>query len=440
MEIKLAKGTHDILYDEAREFSEIEIIMRAVSETFGYEEIRTPIIEHSELFTRTVGESSDIVRKEMYEFLDKGNRLITLRPEFTASIVRSFVNNKLYATKDLPVKLYYCGPVFRYDRPQAGRYRQFNQFGVELIGASSYFHDLEVMMLGYNILLALGLDNVEIRINTIGDEETRKNYVNALKEYFAPFIDTMCGDCKERLKLNPLRILDCKVEHDKEIVKKAPKIKDYLSKNAKEQFDSILEMLDEYEIKYVIDDELVRGLDYYSNVVFEYHVANNKGKSLGAIGGGGHYANLVEELGGPKLECCGLSFGLERVINIRKEAPEHKDIIKETDFYVMPLGKENFYNAYIVATALRSGCFITEICLEDKSLSAMFKRAERANAKFAVIIGDDEVNKDIVIMKNLLTKEQFEIKLDELMSKADELIDGCIEEHTHHEEHDYEKN
>ena len=265
----IVKGTHDVILKEASKYTYVENLLSKIAESYDYKEFRTPIMEYSELFLRSTGESSDIVRKEMYTFVDKGDRSITLRPEITAGVIRSIVNEKLFANQDYPVKAYYVGPCFRYERPQQGRYRQFNQFGVESVGVSSTYHDIEAILLGYNSLKMLGFKNIKLQINSLGDKETRENYQKALKEYYSQHIDEMCEDCKDRYNINILRILDCKVEHDIEINKNAPSIEDYYSDESKKSFDLIKKYLKDNDIPFEIDKNLVRGLDYYSGIVFE---------------------------------------------------------------------------------------------------------------------------------------------------------------------------
>ena len=429
MSIINVKGTHDVIGDEAALYSAVESIMRTVSMQYAFMEVRPPVLEHSELFVRGIGNSSDVVRKEMYTFLDKGERSLTMRPEFTAGIMRMIVQNKLYATNDLPLKYFYLGPVFRYERPQLGRYRQFNQFGVELVGGQSYFNDVEVIALAYDILQMLRLENVVIKINTLGDEESRNNYRQALKEFFAPRIANMCEDCKNRYELNPLRILDCKVPEDQEIVKLAPKMSDYLTEASKARFSQILALLDELGIPYEVDDSLVRGLDYYSETVFEFHYTSANGNNYGAIGAGGHYGHLVAEIGGPDLPGCGFSFGIERIVSVLKDDNilNEEKIDQYVDFYVMPLGEENKNYAYQIARKLRSLDFVVEICLDKAKLPAMFKRAEKRKAKFAVIIGENEVQEKKVVIKNLATQEQVELKEDEILNKIYDIHDQIYE-------------
>ena len=425
MAINNVKGTHDVILQEANGFNYIENLSKQICELYAYNEVRPPVMEYSELFVRGVGEASDVVRKEMYTFLDKGNRSITLRPEFTAGIIRLIIQNKLLATNELPYKAYYVGPVFRYERPQLGRYRQFNQFGVEAVGNATPEADVEVIALAYTILTSLNLDDVTLKINTLGDDESRLNYKNALKAYFAKHLDKMCEDCHSRFELNPLRILDCKVPADQEIVKGAPKMKDYLSANAKERFERVLTLLDALDIPYEVDDNLVRGLDYYAETVFEFHYVSQNGNDYGAIGGGGHYNNLVKELGGPDVPGVGFSFGIERLYSVLQDdnlLPDGLD--NPVELYVMPLGSEAKELALQTAIALRIAGYRVDYCFDDVKLGNMFKRAERKGAQFAVIIGENEVAKQEAIVKNLATSEQISCPLDQLIAKVEELIDG----------------
>ncbi len=442
MEVKNVKGTHDIIGDESSIFIAVENLMRHVAELFAFSEVRPPVLEHSELFVRGVGESSDIVRKEMYTFDDKGGRSLTLRPEFTAGIMRLIVQNKLYATNELPLKYYYLGPVFRYERPQLGRYRQFNQFGVESVGSNNPLADVETIVLAYTILQSLGLENVQVKINTLGDEESRNSYREALKNYFKGHIENMCPDCKSRFELNPLRILDCKVPEDQVIVKDAPKMSEFLSKASKERFDYILKTLDELQIPYEVDDTLVRGLDYYSDTVYEFHYTSAKGNNYGAIGAGGHYDRLMSELGGPNLPGVGFSFGIERIASVLQDDEILPEDLKEgVNFYVMPMGKDAQIAATLAADAVRMSGVSVDVCFDDVKLNAMFKRAEKKNAKFAIIIGDEELKRNVVVIKNLKTKEQITVPMEELCEKASELIEGehedccCGHDHEHEEDH-----
>ena len=436
MAIQNVKGTHDVLSNESKLYQRVESLMCSVAELFAYKEVRVPVMEYSDLFIRGVGKSSDIVRKEMYTFLDHGDRSITLRPEFTAGIMRMLIQNKVLAVNELPVKSYYLGPVFRYDRPQLGRYRQFNQFGIESVGHDSPLNDCEVISLAYTILCSLGLDNVVIRINTLGDEESRNNYREALKEYFGKHLDHMCSDCKERYELNPLRILDCKVPSDQEIVKDAPLMNDYLSDKSRERFAYVLKVLEELEIPYEVDTTLVRGLDYYSETVFEFHYTSKAGNNYGAIGGGGHYGHLVRDLGGPDVPGIGLSFGIERLVSVIKDDQEEEIVEEGPDFYIMPMGEKAHEYGLLVADDLRVSGYATDFCFDDVKLGNMFKRAERKNAKYALIIGDNEVENDEVVIKDLKSQEQKTIQRSLLLDYVDELFDehecGCHKDDGEH--------
>ena len=438
MAVNNVKGTRDIIGEEANAFNYIENLLKQICELFGYNEVRPPVMEHSELFVRSVGESSDVVRKEMYTFLDKAERSITLRPEFTAGIMRLIVQNKLLNTNELPFKTYYVGPVFRYERPQLGRYRQFTQFGVEAVGNNSPEIDVETIVLAYTILTSLGLENVSIKINTLGDEESRENYKKALKEYFAKYLDQMCPDCHSRFELNPLRILDCKVPEDQKIVEGAPKMKDFLSENARNRFSKVLALLDDMSIPYEVDDTLVRGLDYYSETVYEFHYTSKNGSNYGAIGAGGHYDRLVKELGGPDAAGVGFSFGVDRLYSVLRDDNLFKGRLDNPiEIYVMPMGEIAKPLAMQVAAELRVSGYRTDMCFEDVKLGNMFKRAERKGASFAVIIGENEVNNQEVIIKNMATQEQLNCPVEKLICKISELMgDECCdgECQCHHKE------
>ena len=416
------KGTHDIIGGEAENYSYVENVMSQIASFFAFKQVRPPVLEHSELFVRGVGESSDVVRKEMYTFDDKGGRSLTLRPEFTAGIMRLIVQNKLLPISELPLKLYYCGPVFRYERPQLGRYRQFNQFGVESVGHASPYADVEVISLAYTILQSLGLQNVTIKINTLGDEASRDAYRAALKDFFKDKVENMCEDCRMRYQINPLRILDCKVPSDQEIVKDAPKMSAYISEASQKRFSQVLESLKAMDIPYEVDDTLVRGLDYYSETVFEFHYVSNKGNDYGAIGAGGHYDKLVHEIGGPDAPGVGFSFGVERLVSVLCDDGLLEQTDLPLDAYVMPLGIESQKNALMVANELRVLGYRVDMCYDDVKLGNMFKRAEKKQAKLAIIIGEEEIKNESVVLKNMETKEQITVSLEELGNKVDEIL------------------
>lgn len=415
MEINPVKGTHDIYDEEANLYRAVESRCILLANLFNYHEMITPIIEHTNLFLRSVGESSDIVNKEMYTFFDKGERSITLRPELTAGIMRSIVSNKLYANADLPLKYYYLGPCFRYERPQAGRYRQFHQFGIEAIGAPSYLQDAEVISIGYRILSTLGINNVKVLINSLGDEESRAKYKEALKEYFAKHIENMCSDCKRRYETNPLRILDCKVEDDIEIIKGAPKMSDFLSDEARMYLNNVRSLLKEIGVETVLDDNLVRGLDYYTGIVFEYHVEKvDELDNVGALGGGGHYAHLLKEVGGPDLEGVGLAFGIERLTYVYSHVAKD-DFRYGPDFYLIGMNQDIIDKNFSLGELLRSNGFVVDANYETKSMKSLLKLAVRKNAKFAIIVGEEEIEKNQVNVKNLKTQEQTTIGMDDLI-------------------------
>lgn len=422
MDFQLVKGTHDIINKEARYYQQIESLFISLAELYGYNEFRTPIIEYSELFKRDQNDSSDMVRKQMYTFKDLGDRSITLRPEGTASVARAIVNNKLYAENDFPIKAYYLGPVFRYERPKAGTYRQFLQFGIENIGVDSVFADVETIILSYRALKMLGFNNLKLKVNCLGDQESRDNYKKALVKYFTPLIDKMCPDCKERLKLNPLRIIDCKVPEDQKLVKDAPKMGEYLSKASKDRFVKTLNLLKEVGIPYELDEGIVRGLDYYSHIVYEFEYISKSGLNVGALGGGGHYDNLVSEVGGPKLAGVGFAFGIERIYSLLKDEGLLPKLNDGFDFMVMPIGEACISRAFIVADYLRMLGFKAEAIIENKSFKAMFHKAERKEASFAILIGENELKNNEVIIKNIKTQEQNTVKNKDLKDYVDSLF------------------
>lgn len=445
MDYSPVKGTHDVYGKDASAMEYISSVLKATAELYSYQEIIPPMLEYTEVFSRGTGESSDIVRKEMYTFMDKGDRSVTMRPEFTAGVVRAVVSNKLYANEDMPLKLYYCGPAFRYERPQLGRYRQFNQFGVEEIGLDSARADAECIIMAIQGLSMLGFDKLSLKINTIGDEDSRKKYKDALRAYFASKIDEMCDDCHERLKLNPMRILDCKVDHDQEIAKNAPKMKDYLSEASDKRFYETLSILNDLGVDYEIDDGLVRGLDYYSEVVFEVHALSKDGKDYGALLGGGHYSGLLKELGGPDLAGVGYAMGMERVQSLMSDNGLLDHLETGIDLYVMPVGEESLNDVFVLTEQVRQLGYSADTPLAALKMGAMFKKAEKKGAKFALILGQDELEKGIAQLKNLASKEQKEIKLDHLEEELDaafEALPGHDEDDCHDEAchcHDHEE-
>ena len=411
--INPVKGTHDVIADEADAYAFIENLFYSIAESYGYRHIVTPVIEHTEVFDRAAGEGSDVVRKEMYTFLDKGERSITLRPEGTAGVMRSIVTNKLYATPDLPLKYYYCGTAYRYERPQLGRYREFRQLGVECVGENSVYLDAETIAFAYHFLEALGFESIKLKINTLGDKASREAYKNALRAYFADKIDGMCADCHERLRLNPLRILDCKVPEDHELTKGAPKIQDYLSPESKARYEKTVELLRSLDVAFEEDPTLVRGLDYYGEVVFEVHCISPEGKDYGAICGGGHYEGILSSFGGPGEIDVGVGFGMgiERIYSLMKEFGLTERLVSQTDVILMPLGDGAVDTAYFLADAIRGLGYSVEATYRSGKLGSFFKRAERKKAKLALIFGDDEIAKKTVQVKDLKAQQQEEVAL-----------------------------
>lgn len=428
------KGTHDIYGIEAKTFKKIEDVFAGLAELYGFNEMRTPIFEATELFTRGVGDATDIVRKEMFTFDDKGGRSITLRPEGTAGVMRAIVSQKLYATDDLPLKYYYYGPVFRYERPQKGRYREFRQFGVESVGANSPFNDVEVVIFALTALSYLGFEHVQLKINSIGGATTREKYRTALIDYFAHDIEHMCEDCHVRYEINPLRMLDCKVEEDQKIIAGAPKIQDFLTPDEQTYFKKITETLDSFGIRYEIDHNLVRGLDYYSDFVFEFHYISEKGENYGAIGAGGHYDKLLADVGGPSLAGVGLAFGIERLYLIMEDNQLLEKEALGLDVFVMNVGENTVDDAFSILTLIRNSGFRADMNMDKRSFKALFKRAARVQAKLAVIIGDDEVAKSVVQIKDLHKEEQVTVAYEDIVAKLDEYLSADEHEHHHHEE------
>lgn len=416
------RGTYDAFDSDALNINKLINVMSYVVETYDYNPIQTPIYEQTELFTRSAGESSDIVTKEMFNFTDKGGRNIALRPEFTAGIIRAIVNNKLYANKDLPLKYYYFGPCFRYERPSAGRYRQFNQFGVECVGVNSYLHDAECIEMGYKLLINVGFPKVILKINTLGDKDSRNKYQEALREYFKDKIEFMCVDCKRRYEQNVLRILDCKDPDDQKYIANAPKMSDYLNDESKEYFKKVLDLLDEESIPYEVDETLVRGLDYYSHVVFEYHFITEDGISLGAIGAGGHYDNLVKDIGGPEMSSVGFAIGIERINTLLKQIDVDSYEKTHLDVYIIHLGEETLEYCYHLASELREFGFYTDMTYENKSIGAQFKIAQRKNAEYAIIIGENEMNSYNFQVKNLKSQTQETVEYSKLIDYLNEKI------------------
>ncbi len=404
------KGTYDILPNESPKWAKLEDTIRKICKLFNYKEIRTPIFESSEVFHRDQNDTSDMVTKETYDFKDRSDRGITLRPEGTAGVARAFVENKLYVENPVS-KLFYMGPMFRYERPQKGRNRQFNQFGVEALGSDSPLIDVEVISLGATLIRALGLKDVTVKINSLGDEESRTAYKNVLIEHFSKYKNDLCSDCLNRLEKNPLRILDCKVDRDKDFFKSAPKINQYLNDYSKNRFKDVLEGLDLIGLKYVIDDNLVRGLDYYSHTVFELEVNVPEFGAQNVIGAGGRYDNLISDLGGPKTPGVGMAFGVERLLLATDLNGKKLAKPDEIHAYIIALGDKASKEALRLNNVLRIGGLSTDMDYLNGSLKSQFKKADKNNAKFTLILGDNELENGVINIKNNETDEQETIKL-----------------------------
>ncbi len=422
--VNIPRGTQDILPKESKKWQYIENHLRKISENFCYKEIRTPIFELTELFARGVGDTTDIVQKEMYTFLDKGNRSITLRPEGTAGTVRSYIENKLFAEAIKPQKLYYIGPMFRYERKQKGRYRQFFQYGVEVIGEESEKIDAEVISLAYNIYKSLGIENIKVSINTLGNPEERNEYNRALINHFKKEIHNFCEDCQNRLEKNPMRILDCKVDTKKELMKNAPKLLDFLGEESKKYFKKVLSYLDDLKIKYEVDSNLVRGLDYYTHTAFEIMI-DNKDIELKTLCGGGRYNGLIKMLGGPEEEKgIGFALSIERLLLALESENIELNINDKIDIYVVSVGEEANEYSMKLTNLLRIHGFKAQNSYFDKKIKAQMKMADRYKAKFSIIIGEEEIKDKKVTVKNMENHNQESIKIENLMNYLKEKIKG----------------
>jgi len=408
------KGTYDIYGSDAKYYNYINGVFSTMANYYNYDYIRTPIIESTELFHRSVGETSDIVSKETYDFKDRGDRNLTLRPEGTAGVVRSYIENKMYGEVNQPIKLYYSGTMYRYERPQAGRYRELSQFGVEVLGSSSAMIDAEVISFAYRALEEMGIETI-VKINTLGDAESRNNYREALVKYLEPHIDSLCDDCKARFKTNPLRILDCKVDKDSEVLKNVPIILDYLTEDDKKRFEEVLEYLDNLDVDYEVDASIVRGLDYYNHTVFELVSDMEILGSASTVAAGGRYNHLVENLGGPDTPCVGFASGIDRLITILKEINKDKEIDKSIDVYIMAVNKEERINAIRLAQDLRWCEMKVEYDSMDRSLKGQFKVADRLNARTLVILNSEELSKGIITVKDNLTHEETKVDENEII-------------------------
>ncbi len=407
------RGTQDILPADAYKWNYVEGVIRDLCRRYGYGEIRTPMLEATELFLRGIGDTTDVVTKEMYTFTDRGGRSITLRPENTASAVRAYLEHKLYGDGAVH-KLFYIGSMFRYDRPQAGRYREFHQFGVEVMGASSPAADAEVILLAYTLFQKLGLADLVLHINSIGCPKCRPVYREALISHFRTSAETLCEDCRERLEKNPLRVLDCKEDAGKECVKTAPAVTDWLCDECREKMEALKTYLTALGIPFTVDPRLVRGLDYYTNTAFEIQYAPLGAQS--AICGGGRYDGLVSEIGGPDTPSVGFAVGLERLLL----ALESQQLIpapkEESRVYIAALGTAATAAGLRIQKELRARGILADADLQQKSLKGQMKQAGKSGAACTVILGDEEMARGEAVVKTMETGEQDVVSLENVVS------------------------
>lgn len=421
--IQKPKGTYDVFDVQGKKIQYLEKLFSSLMDKYHYEYMRTPLFEASELFHRGVGDSTDIVTKETYDFVDRGNRNMTLRPEGTAGIVRSFIENKMYGRASLPVKCWYKGPMYRYERPQSGRYREFYQIGVEVFGSVDPIVDAEIISIPVRFFQLLGLKGIKVHINSLGDKESRIHYKDALLKYFKSHIDTLCNDCKERFQKNPLRILDCKVDHEKDIMKQAPKMYDYLNVESKQHYEAVKRYLEILEIPYIEDPNLVRGLDYYTHTVFEVEASVVGFGSQNVLCGGGRYDNLVEMLDGPSTPGVGFALGTERLLTALEY--ENIDLLgdQSLNIYIIPMGESTKEYSLHLATTLRMNGFSVDIDMMSRNVKGNFKQADRLKAKYVILVGTEEIETGMITVKDNQTLEEYKIEESNLIAFFDTKIE-----------------
>lgn len=412
--IQAPRGTYDVLPQESAKWQEVERTINELCNLYQYKEIRTPVFEHTELFQRGVGDTTDIVQKEMYTFQDRGDRSLTLRPEGTASVVRSYVEHKLFGQPDQPVKLYYTGPMFRYERPQAGRMRQFVQFGVEAIGSKDPAIDAEVIALAMDVYKSSGLKSLRLVLNSLGDTESRLAHKQALIEHFAPSIEEFCGDCQNRLDKNPLRILDCKVDREHPLMATAPSLADYLNEESAAYFTQVKDYLDELGISYVVDPNLVRGLDYYNHTAFEIMSEAEGFGAITTLAGGGRYNGLVEDLGGPESPGIGFAMSIERLLLALEMEKVEIGQDQSLDAYVIAMDAASKKKAVSIVRDLRANGISADMDFTDRKMKAQMKSADRKKARFVIVIGESELESGKAAVKEMATRDQQEVPFDEL--------------------------
>ncbi len=416
---RAVKGTNDILPSDSHNWQFVEGKMLEVASLYGFKEIRVPVFEHTEVFLRSVGDTTDVVQKEMYTFDDKGGRSITLRPELTAGVIRSAIEKGL-VNGALPVKVCYIGGCYRYEKPQAGRLREFHQFGVECIGASSPNADAEVIALARQVLRSMGIEKISLEINSIGCPECRKEYHKALKEYFSANIEALCGTCKERLERNPMRILDCKSPICSEIAAKAPVVLDYLCDDCREHFEQVKAHLNEQNIEFTVNPHIVRGLDYYTRTVFEF-VSGDIG-AQSTVCGGGRYDGLISQMGGPKTASLGFGMGIERLMMVLQNQKAELPEAPKTDLYIATMGEKAVLKATSLCAALRDEGYKAETDICGRGLKAQMKYADKIGAKFTLVLGDDEIESGKARLKDMAEGTVTDIKIDEVVEELGEAI------------------
>ena len=408
------RGTKDILPDTVGDWNYVEGEIRELCRRFGYSEIRTPIFEHTELFQRGIGEGTDVVDKEMYTFTDRGERSITLRPENTASAVRAYLQNKLYAQSNL-VKLFYIGSMFRYDRPQAGRMREFHQFGVEALGEANPAVDAEVILLAMNLLEGLGLKDLELSINSVGCPKCRSKYRTMLQDFFRDKLEDLCEDCRSRFERSPLRILDCKKDSDKPYMAAAPKITDCLCEECAEHFAKLKELLTSAGISFTHDPRLVRGLDYYTKTAFEIKYPPLGAQS--AVAGGGRYDGLIEEMGGNPTPAVGFATGLERLLLALESQNLLPEKNRSVDAYVVALGETAQAEGFKLLNSLRQQGLSAAMDFAGRSMKAQMKQANKLGAKYSVILGEDEISEGVVMLRSMEDSSQAKVPMNQVAEK-----------------------
>ena len=420
--IQRQKGCNDIFGYEAKVWKYVDSVIDDMMEKYNYNYIRTPIFEATELFHRGVGETTDIVTKECYDFEDKGGRKITLRPEGTAGVVRSFIENKMYGDPNQPIKVYYNGTMYRYERPQSGRDRELTQFGMEILGSDDPLSDAEIISAAVNVYKMLGLKEIKVNINSLGDAESRNNYREALVKHFKPHIKDFCEDCQVRLENNPLRILDCKVDADNEYIKSAPKTIDYLNDESRERFEKVQEYLDLMEISYEVNPNIVRGLDYYNHTVFEVEAKVEGFGSNNVIGGGGRYNGLVDQLGGPETPCVGFASGIGRIVMALELEKVEMPINDSVDLFLMYVNDEEKKTACYLTQELRLAGFVVETDYIGRGLKAQFKQADRLKSKYIAVLNSDDIKNGEIKVKNNTTKEEDIVSMEALIYYLEEKI------------------